>query len=98
MFPKAVKVENEKYKRWIHEQPCLIDDSFCSSPETVVPHHIEGGGRRSDDKVVPLCLNHHTGDKGAHSLIDRFEIEFKVDLKKEAKRFWEEYNGKLKAR
>jgi hypothetical protein len=49
---------------------CIV----CGSPAQI--HHVKAGlgmGQRDHSKVLPLCLEHHTGNKGFHTNKKMFE-------------------------
>lgn len=53
--------------RWmdrVASLPCVI----CGAYSVQLHHCAEGSGLRSNYAVVPLCVAHHTGPAGFHSL------------------------------
>lgn len=58
--PKRSRWENEKYTRWVKQQPCL-----CCNQQADDPHHLIGNGmggmgtKAHDLFVIPLCRKHH---------------------------------------
>ena len=58
--PKRRRWTNEKYTRWVKQQPCL-----CCGKQADDPHHIIGygqggmGTKAHDLFVIPLCRAHH---------------------------------------
>lgn len=58
--PKAIKIP--KYLKWLHEveQPeCFV----CHLSSGIQLHHVKrySSDNRDDDKVIPLCYDHHLG-------------------------------------
>ncbi|WP_455424927.1 DUF968 domain-containing protein [Dryocola sp. LX212] len=58
--PKRRRWENEKYTRWVKQQPCM-----CCNQQADDPHHLIGSGmggmgtKAHDLFVIPLCRKHH---------------------------------------
>lgn len=67
---------------------CIV----CGNPEIQIHHIFAGTGRRkiSDQYgyIVPLCMEHHTGNTGVH-----FNRQLDVSLKKLAQEHFEAVNG-----
>ena len=58
-------------KRW--EQIRALGCIVCQSYSAEIHHCFTGGGGRKDhDKVIPLCIPHHTGIDGIHRSRKRF--------------------------
>ena len=80
--PKEKVYRNPDYRSFVRKHPCCV----CGSRDTVCHHepkkgHSVMGGKVSDKRGVPLCLTHHTGDYGRHTLgRDRFHLVFEVDF------------------
>ena len=66
MAKKAATAAERRHMAWVAEQGCAV----CQCPAQV--HHITemGSGRITRDNflVIGLCLSHHTGRWGIHSL------------------------------
>lgn len=63
---------------------CLI----CGSERVQIHHVFRGKNRKNADEdgyVVPLCMDHHTGQNGVHR-----NLEFDQILKEHAQRHFEE--------
>lgn len=75
------------------KQSVLTDDLehcyFCGRPYPQI-HHIFGGrtGRRENSEkdgfILPLCMDHHTGDHGIH-----FDQERTLEMRKRCQIYWE---------
>ncbi len=89
--PRPNKAQRE-YHDHIRGLGCLV----CGRPPSV--HHITSDGYKRLTKdhwlVVPLCWEHHQGDKGYHGLgsHDKFVEMYKIDLFEKAKEFRDERN------
>lgn len=62
---KTLTFRSKKFLAYVRTLPCCI----CGRTETVVAHHVEGGGvgmKCSDALAIPLCFHHHVGDEGIH--------------------------------
>ena len=66
----------------------------CGSPDVQHHHIFHGIGRRAKaDKygyVIPLCINHHTGDDGIHQWKNR---DRDLAWKRKAQEHYETYYG-----
>lgn len=79
----------ERYHQWTREKGCIICQRYAA------PHHQPYGRGAKDHKlVVPLCWDHHQGDKGVHGLgsAEAFYKMYGVDLAQMAIFNWREYN------
>lgn len=60
---------------------------WCGSTRAVQMHHIFGGSSRKcsdeDGLIIPLCMEHHTGQHGIH-----FNSEMMDEVHKEGQRRW----------
>jgi Recombination enhancement, RecA-dependent nuclease len=45
---------------------CLTVLGYEDSPAVI--HHIRRAGKRSTSPIIPLCVCHHTGEYGIHTL------------------------------
>lgn len=93
-FPKLNIVRDKKYRLWIATHPCLIGDKDCKGQ--VIPHHIYYRARCTDYLTVPLCsFGHHKDSPVAVHTLTRepFEELYSIDLKEEAERLREEWDG-----
>ena len=84
MAKRPAKAAERRHMAWVAEQGCIV----CRRPAQV--HHITemGHGRITKDNflVVGLCLDHHTGQHGIHSLSRiRFAELFDIDVAHRAK-------------
>lgn len=64
MSKRATKAERE-YMARVVDLGCVI----CKQPAQV--HHMGSGGmgmRSSHSDIIPLCMNHHTGPQGIHTI------------------------------
>jgi len=71
-------------KRWmsrVAELPCLICEQMGVKQEgRTYAHHCFDNSHRSDALTVPLCLDHHQGANGFHTLGAReFQRRYKTD-------------------
>ncbi|MFP2513998.1 DUF968 domain-containing protein [Buttiauxella agrestis] len=72
--PKRRRWENEKYTRWVKQQPCM-----CCNQQADDPHHLIGNGmggmgtKAHDLFVIPLCRKHHDE---LHADTAAFEAEY----------------------
>lgn len=64
----------------------------CGKPREHIHHVIYGiSNRKISEKykyIIPLCMEHHTGNKGIHN-----NREMNVYWKREAQRHFEEHHG-----
>jgi len=80
---KAKVWQSKKYLKFVASLECCAS-SLVYTPhdarETVVPHHVEGNGRRKrDDLTIPLCKYHHDAYHASRAI---FEHMYGVDTKK----------------
>jgi len=62
------KAQRERWSRII-KLGCIVEG--CPHKPSI-HHALTGaGGRKNHDKVLPLCYDHHQGDKGIHTLSRR---------------------------
>ena len=89
MFPKNKRIRDKKYLGYVRSFPCCV----CNiKDDTIAPHHIWYRAKCPDYKTVPLCYNHHKGDKGVHDGKETFHEYHGLDLEKiadEIYRGWE---------
>ena len=89
-FPKINPSRDKKYRAWVRTHPCLA----CSvSDETIADHHIHKLGtgiKCSDYETVPVCYDHHQEVEKSR---EDFERRYGLDLKEEAERRKEEWDG-----
>lgn len=52
-----------------------LDHCFlCGAPDAQIHHIFNGSDKRKSEKyglLMPLCMNHHTGDEGVHTIPGR---------------------------
>lgn len=61
---KTQPFKSKEYLSWFHNQGfgCLVCGSL-----NIEAHHLESGNRgRADNKIVPLCPDHHRGTFSPH--------------------------------
>lgn len=49
---------------------------ICGAPDAQVHHIFNGANKRKSEKyglLMPLCMNHHTGDEGVHTIPERMK-------------------------
>ena len=78
---KQKRIRDEKYRRHIAQQPCLI----CENPDTQAAHISIGsfarGLKAGDDMCIPLCPAHHAMmDKNQQKFIYAHADCFGVDV------------------
>ncbi len=63
MAKPATKVQRERWER-LRALGCII----CGAQAQI--HHCGTGmgGRKNHDLVIPLCVNHHVGKQGIHTI------------------------------
>ena len=71
--------KNEKnYMARVARLNCILCDTvlgYEGSPAVI--HHIRRTGVRATSPIIPLCVRHHTGEDGIHTLGRRhFERKF----------------------
>ena len=71
--------EDEKnYMARVARLGCILCSSvlgYEDSPAEI--HHIRRAGVRATSPIIPLCVRHHTGEDGVHTLGRRaFEAKF----------------------
>lgn len=74
----ATKAEKEHYGK-VANLGCSLCRylGYGESPSHL--HHIRRAGKRSNAPVIPLCPEHHTGNKGVHGMGRKaFEREYGV--------------------
>jgi hypothetical protein len=75
-------IEDAAYRRWLHEQPCIVHDGRCG--RWVEMHHV--GRPRNDRRGVPLCRPlHREGAQAVHvigrrAFEERFGISFEAAI------------------
>lgn len=50
---------------------------FCGAPEPQIHHIFNGAMKRKSEKyglIMPLCMNHHTGPEGVHTIPGRMKV------------------------
>lgn len=58
-------IAEKKHMDRVAQLPCVI----CSTSPVEVHHAGTGaGGRKNHMKVLPLCVNHHRGAQGIHTI------------------------------
>lgn len=58
--PKRRRWENEKYTRWVKQQPCACCGSPADDPHHIIGYGMSGMGTKAHDMfVIPLCRRHH---------------------------------------
>ncbi|WP_176690827.1 DUF968 domain-containing protein [Cronobacter sakazakii] len=58
--PKRRRWENEKYTRWVKQQPCACCNQRADDPHHLIGHGQGGMGTKAHDLfVLPLCRRHH---------------------------------------
>lgn len=58
--PKRRRWENEKYTRWVKQQPCACCNLQADDPHHLIGHGQGGMGTKAHDLfVLPLCRKHH---------------------------------------
>ena len=69
----------QKYKRY--EVLAQLGCCICGQPAQI--HHLIGvkyrglGQKANDDQTIPLCMHHHTGGQGIHTLGKRaWELKY----------------------
>lgn len=90
--PKAHK--EPQYLKWLHEvrQPsCFVCNTFIG----IQIHHIKehSSDLRDDDKVIPLCYEHHLGNEfSVHGTARKFREEYPIEMQLEyAEELYNEY-------
>ena len=84
---KQPRIRDEKYRRYIAEQPCLI----CGGTDVQASHIRIGqeggmGLKPGDDLVWPLCVAHHAEfDAGQREFIHKYADEIGLDIMRELK-------------
>jgi len=70
---------NQKYRDYIKTLPCLISDKDCCG--WVHVHHVRtvGAGGLDEYNLVPLCMDHHTGNHGVH-VFGKIKFSKKYDV------------------
>lgn len=85
----------KRYHDYIRSLPCLV----CGEQSAL--HHVISDGFKRISKnhmlCVPLCYEHHQGDKGYHGLgsHDLFVEEHKIHTFEEAKKLLADYNNSM---
>ena len=84
---KRPNAAERAYMGRVADLGCVV----CQQPAQV--HHLTGAGmglRAAHSEIIPLCMNHHTGNEGIHTIGKRtwqerygYEREF-LELVKEA--------------
>jgi len=73
----ATKSE-KNYMARVSRLGCIVCDTvlgYEGSPAVI--HHIRRAGVRASSPIIPLCVRHHTGEDGIHTLGRRhFERKF----------------------
>ncbi|EPD6706001.1 DUF968 domain-containing protein [Cronobacter sakazakii] len=58
--PKRKRWENEKYTRWVKQQPCACCGKPADDPHHIIGYGMSGMGTKAHDLfVIPLCRAHH---------------------------------------
>jgi hypothetical protein len=60
---KMLKIDGKKHMDRIAQLPCAV----CGLLPAAV-HHLDTQHKRIDLMTIPLCLRHHQGDEGIHTL------------------------------
>ena len=71
--------QNEKnYMARVSRLGCILCSSVLGWEDSpAVIHHIRRAGVRATSPIIPLCVRHHTGEDGIHTLGRRhFERKF----------------------
>jgi len=71
--------KNEKnYMARVARLGCIVCSAVLGYEDSpAVIHHIRRAGKRSTSPIIPLCVRHHTGEHGIHTLGRRaFEAKF----------------------
>lgn len=86
---KHAKVEKERFSIIY---PDLTKCCICGSNSNINKHEVFYGKNRQNSikygLVIPLCLNHHTGDNGIH-----YDNELNIFYKRLAQKKWESIYG-----
>jgi hypothetical protein len=71
--------KNEKnYMARVSRLGCILCSTVLGYEDSpAVIHHIRRAGKRSTSPIIGLCVRHHTGEDGIHTLGRRaFEAKF----------------------
>ena len=81
--PNPEHVKCLRHLQWVRGFPCLAAPSGgCVGP--VQTHHVSHD-RDRDDRVVPLCVQHHTE---VHASPEKFQAKYLVNLDAHADVLW----------
>lgn len=67
---KSNRANAEERAYWdrVSKIGCIVKNHECRGRITIHHTGTGAGGRKDHKKVLPLCLNHHIGDRGINSL------------------------------
>jgi len=88
MLPKLNPVRDEKWKKFLHTQPCIITGVCSHEYETVDPAHIGTlgkGMKRGDNEMLPVLHRFHLAGHGAGE-VSMFRRELPDDVLRDALR------------
>lgn len=57
MLPKINPIRDEKWRKYLHTQPCILTGQYGNEYETVDPAHIGTlgkGMKRGDNEMLPI--------------------------------------------
>ena len=62
--------KNEKdYMARVSRLGCILCSTTLGYEDSpAVIHHIRRAGKRTTSPIIPLCVRHHTGEHGVHTL------------------------------
>lgn len=89
---KEKPYKNKAYLSWLHNQSltCLV----CGAQQIELHHLDQGAKGRADNRVVPLCPEHHRGKHSPHGAEKRaFEDMYMDDMEYEAEKLFKEFNN-----
>lgn len=65
---KPPTAEEKHYWGKLAEMGCIINNHECEGRTTIHHAGTGAGGRKNHKRVLPLCIEHHLGERGINSL------------------------------